>query len=79
MSLASESDPCGEIHDALEAESNGLHARLAIALARQEAAEHGHQAHHLVQSEWGLGHLLPIQDIRRLPLIPLEQQGRIPG
>ena len=63
MSLSRESDPCGEIHDALEAKPNGLHARLAIAPARQEAAEHGHQAHHLVEPRRSLGHLLPVQDV----------------
>ena len=50
MSLPRESDPCGKIDDALEAKPKSLHARLAIAFARQETTEHGHQAYHLIES-----------------------------
>ena len=66
MSLPRESDPCGEVDDALKAEPEGLHTRLAIALARREADEHGHQAHHFVEPGRGLRHLLAVQDVSRL-------------
>ena len=53
MSLPGEFDSGGEVHDALKAEPDGLHAGLAVALAPQEAAQPSDQAQHRVEA-WGL-------------------------
>lgn len=41
----------GEIHDALQSDPDDFEARFTVALAREEAAEHGHAAHNLVERE----------------------------
>ena len=77
MTLPREPDASGKVDDALKLNSEDLHAGHSVALARQETAKPDHQAHYLIQSGWGHGYFLAIQDLKRLPLIPLGLQRRI--
>jgi hypothetical protein len=69
MSFPRESDPGCEIHDALKSKPNCFQPWLAVALAAQETAGLGHQAHDLIESGWRLGHFLAVQDESRLPFV----------
>ena len=48
--LTDELETDDTVHDALQPDPDGFDARLAVAFARQEAAEHGHQSQDLVES-----------------------------
>lgn len=80
MVLSSESDPCGEIDDALKAKPNRLDARLAVPLSCQEAAQHRYQSHDLVECA-GIGKATALmkglgrQHLRAAP-IPSKLAGR---
>ena len=77
MSLLGEFDPRGEVHDALKAEPDGLHAGLAVALTAQEAAQLGDQTQHRVELRGRFGQGLLGEDVSGLPLLGLEQEGRV--
>jgi hypothetical protein len=66
-----------EVPDALPAQPEGLHAGLAIALATEEAAKPCKAANHVANARWGFRHRPHRQNVRCLPLLGREQQGRI--
>lgn len=78
MSLSGEFESGGEVHDALKAKPEGLHAGLAVALTPQEAAQLGDQAQHRVEARGLLGERRLGEDISGLPLPGFEQEGRVP-
>jgi hypothetical protein len=71
MSLSGKFDSGGEVHDALKAEPEGLHAGLAVALAPEKAAQAGDQAQHLVEARGLFGQGLFGEDVGGLPLLGL--------
>ena len=62
--------------DALKAEPNGLHAWLAVALARQEAAEHGDQAQNLIDLGFGRW-AFAVQRISNADFVGLERNAGV--
>ena len=61
------------VHDALEADPDGFDAWLAVAFARQEAAEHGDQSQDLIESGPVSRRLLLVEEIGGMPFILVEE------
>lgn len=57
------------VHDAPQSEPDGLDARIAVALACEESAEHGDQAQDLIERGWVSRRLLFVEEIGDLPFI----------
>lgn len=75
--LAHVFDSSSEIHGSLHASPDGFDARLAVAFARDKAAEHRDEPYHFVQSRRFVGRSLLVEDEGGLPFIGLEQQPGI--
>ena len=72
--LTDELETDDAVHDALQPDPDRFDARLAVAFARQETAEHGHQSQDLVESWWVSRRLLLVEEIGGMPFILVEEQ-----
>lgn len=77
LSFAHVLDTRSEVHDLLHASPDGFDARVAVAFAREETAEHGDEPYHFVQPRRFVGRGLFVEDEGGLPFIGLEQQPGI--
>lgn len=68
-----------EVPDTLPAQPEGLHAGFAIALGTEEATKPWNAGNHFANARCGFRHRVLRQNVRRLPLLGREQQGRISG
>ena len=70
---AHEFDASDEVSESREAQPEGFDAGFAVALAAEEAAEHGDLPDHLAEVGRGAGRIFLCQEIRALPFLLAEQ------
>jgi hypothetical protein len=73
MNRSHELDSADEVAESCEAQPEGFDAGFAVALAAEEAAEHGDLPDHLAEVGRGAGRLFLCQEIRALPFLLAEQ------